>query len=488
MDAGSPNQKGIDMAFLSDNQIVADALEAYDRESVSGRPPVINQEPLEQIVAKLELGKYLRDGGLADEALGEFLARYLAVTTRLHHPAYLAHQVAVPHYAGALGSLIDGFTNNAMAIYEMGPGAASIEFFVLNWMLEKVGWPPVPLDRQQRTADSPCGGGVLTHGGSLANLTALLVARNRLAPEVWDTGVPADLVLMAPAESHYSIARAAGILGLGQKAICRLEVDARGAIIPERLEAAYERLRAEGKRPMALVANACTTAVGIYDPLQEIGEFCRRHQLWLHVDGAHGASALLSAKHKHLLRGIEQADSLTWDAHKMLQTPVLCAALLVRDHRTLDRAFQQDASYLFHDKERPGIDFAQRTVECTKAGLGLKLFMVLGAVGERGMAEHVERQTDLALQAYEYIQQQPGFECALRPQSNILCFRIEGDDPLQLHIRDALNTQGLFYLSSTMFRGKRYLRMALMNPQTRLEDIQRLLPRIRIEAEKLARP
>ena len=196
-------------------------------------------------------------------------------------------------------------------------------------MLEKVGWPPVPLDRQQRTADSPCGGGVLTHGGSLANLTALLVARNRLAPEVWDTGVPADLVLMAPAESHYSIARAAGILGLGQKAICRLEVDARGAIIPERLEAAYERLRAEGKRPMALVANACTTAVGIYDPLQEIGEFCRRHQLWLHVDGAHGASALLSAKHKHLLRGIEQADSLTWDAHKMLQTPVLCAALLV---------------------------------------------------------------------------------------------------------------------------------------------------------------
>jgi L-2,4-diaminobutyrate decarboxylase len=411
------------------------------------------------------LDKYVRDGGLADQALAEFMARYLAVTTRLHHPAYMAHQVAVPHYSGALGSLIDGFTNNAMAIYEMGPGAASIEFFVLNWMLEKVGWPPV----------------------SLANLTALIVARNRAAPEVWERGVPSDLVLMAPAESHYSIARAAGILGIGQKAVCHLEVDDRGAIIPERLPAAYARLRHEGKRPLALVANACSTAVGIYDPLREIGEFCRQQGLWLHVDGAHGASALLSARLKHLVSGVELADSLTWDAHKMLQTPVLCAALLVRDHRSLDRAFQQDASYLFHDKERPGIDFAQRTIECTKAGLGLKLFMVLGALGERRLAEHVERQTDLALRAYEYIGQQPGFECALRPQTNILCFRIDGSDELQLQVRDALNSQGLYYLSSTLFRGRRYLRMALMNPQTRLEDIQRLIPRIRLEAEKLAR-
>ena len=465
-----PNQKGMDMSFLSDNEIVADALNAYYQESVSARPPVINQEPIEQIVAQLELDKYVRDGGLADQALAEFMARYLAVTTRLHHPAYMAHQVAVPHYSGALGSLIDGFTNNAMAIYEMGPGAASIEFFVLNWMLEKVGWPPVPLDRQQRSEDRPCGGGVLTHGGSLANLTALIVARNRAAPEVWERGVPSDLVLMAPAESHYSIARAAGILGIGQKAVCHLEVDDRGAIIPERLPAAYARLRHEGKRPLALVANACSTAVGIYDPLREIGEFCRQQGLWLHVDGAHGASALLSARLKHLVSGVELADSLTWDAHKMLQTPVLCAALLVRDHRSLDRAFQQDASYLFHDKERPGIDFAQRTIECTKAGLGLKLFMVLGALGERRLAEHVERQTDLALRAYEYIGQQPGFECALRPQTNILCFRIDGSDELQLQVRDALNSQGLYYLSSTLFRGRRYLRMALTVDVGRIKE------------------
>ena len=467
------------MSFLSDGAIVAEALDRYEQDAVAARAPVINQQPLEQIIARLELAKYIRDGGLGDRELGEFLERYLSFATRLQHPAYMAHQVAIPHYSGALAGMIDGFTNNAMAIYEMGPAAASIEFFILNWMLEKVGWEPSPWNRGGAAENHSPGGGVLTHGGSLANLTALLAARQHAAPDAWDNGVPNDLVLLAPAESHYSIARAAGILGIGRKAIRTLEVDAQGRILAGKLPAICAGLRQEGKRPMAVVANACSTAVGLYDPLPAIGEFCRDQGIWFHVDGAHGACALLSEKHKHLMKGVEHADSLTWDAHKMLRTPVLCAALLVRDHRTLDRTFQQDASYLFHDKARPGIDFGHRTVECTKAGLGLKFFMVLGALGERGLADYVERQYELALQAYEYIQQQAGFECAVRPQSNILCFRTTGGDAQQLQIRDALIAQGDFYTSSTLFQGKRYLRLALMNPRTQLEDIQRLIQRIR---------
>lgn len=150
----------------------------------------------------LELRRLATGGGLRGKKLTRFLRRYLESTTRLHHPAFLAHQVAAPHPAGALASMIDGFTNNAMAIYEMGPAAAAIEFFVINWMLEKVGWPPAPSPRQ--TAEGGVhGGGVLTHGGSLANLTALLAARGRLAPQTWKEGAPPDLALMAPAESHY---------------------------------------------------------------------------------------------------------------------------------------------------------------------------------------------------------------------------------------------------------------------------------------------
>ncbi len=466
------------MPFLADAEAVLAALDTYFQESITGQMPVITQPPLRQVVSDLDLERLVKTGGLTGERLEQFLQRYLAIATRLQSPHYMAHQVAATHYAGALGSLIDGFTNNAMAIYEMGPGAASIEFFLINWMLAKIGWRPAPLPPDLPAEGQVYGGGVLTHGGSLANLTALAAARSRIAPEAWEQGNPGDLALLTAPEAHYSIARAAGILGIGQKHVYALEVDERGVIRPDRLEAALARLRADGRRALALVADACSTAVGLYDPLREIGQFCREQGIWFHVDGAHGASALLTERFKHYLDGVDLADSLVWDAHKMLRTPTLCAAVLVRDGRTLDRAFQQEASYLFHEKEQPGFDFIHRTVECTKAGLGLRLFMVLAALGEKGLAEYIERQYDLAAEAYEVLSRLPGFECAVRPQANIVCFRLNGSDERQLELRERLIQRGDFYISTTNFNGKRYLRLALMSPQTGLEDVKRLAEEI----------
>ncbi len=177
--------------------------------------------------------------------------------------------------------------------------------------------------------------------------------------------------------------------------------------------------------------------------------------------------------------GVELADSLIWDAHKLMRTPALCTAILVKDFRTIDQAFQQEASYLFHAKEQPGFDFIHRTVECTKAGLGLKWFFVLAALGEQGLEKHVDDQFELAKQAYDYIESQPEFDCAAKPQSNILCFRLEGSDQLQLDIRDKLIAQGEFYLSTTAFGGQRYLRMVFNHPHTNLDDIKQLIQKIR---------
>ena len=466
------------MSFLSDAEIVITALEKYYQESISRQKPVIQQIPLDTLASDLDLNTYMHSGRLSGERLAQFLARYLEATTRLLHPAYLAHQVGTSHYAGALASLIDGFTNNPMAIYEMGPGAASIEWTLINWLLTKVGWQPQPLRSSQDT-DQIFGGGVLTHGGSLANLTALLAARSRVAPGAWQEGNPNALVILAPAESHYSIARAAGIMGLGRNAIRTMAVDDQGVVIPEKLPEAYARLKDEGKTVMAVVANGCSTAAGLYDPIRKMGEFCNEQQVWFHIDGAHGASALLSNKHKHRLDGVELADSLIWDAHKLLRTPSLCTAILVKDARTIDQAFQQEASYIFHEKNQPGFDFIHRTVECTKAGLGLKWFFVLAALGEQGLAKHVENQYERARQAYDYIEAQPEFTCAVAPQSNILCFRVDGGDALQLEVRDKLIARGDFYLSTTEFGGRRYLRMVFNHPDTHLDDIKRLIEIIR---------
>lgn len=469
------------MSFLSDARIVSRALDRFLRDSVRRRGRVVSQPPIEDLVAALDLEGHARRGGLTGRRLAAFLDRYLASATRLHHPGYMAHQVAVPHPAGALASLVDGFTNNAMAIYEMGPSAAAIEFWVLNWMIGKIGWTPTPYPRDAKSVE-PHAGGVLTHGGSLANLTALLAARSATAPEAWERGTPPDLALLVPVESHYSIARAAGILGLGSAAIYALDVDSAGRIIPDRISACLRRVREDNRRPMALVANACSTALGLYDRLREIGTICREQGIWLHVDGAHGASALLSARHRSLLDGVELADSLAWDAHKLMRTPTLCAAVLLRDFRNLDGAFKQEASYLFHDKAQPGVDFIHRTVECTKAGLGLRFFAVLAALGEQGLAEYIERQFALARDAYAYISGLPDFESPFPPEANILCFRFRDGDAAQFAARDALIAEGSFHLSTAELQGRRYLRAAFMNPDSSMEDVRRMIERVRATA------
>jgi L-2,4-diaminobutyrate decarboxylase len=466
------------MDFEINAQIAIKALSSYMQRSEAGEGKVIEQPPMRDLAQQLEISRFIQDGGLTGEVFRNFLDRYLSATTRLRHPGYMAHQVAVTHPMGAVGSLIDGITNNPMAIYEMGPAPAAIEFVLINWMLEKVGWRPAPIPPTD-TAKTACGGGVLTSGGSLANLTALLAARGKVDPGAWKAGNRKDLVVLAPETCHYSISRAAGILGLGEQALKAVPTDPDGRLIPDRLPDMLQELQNAGSTVLAVVANACCTAVGLYDPLREAAQFCREHRLWLHVDGAHGASALLSDKLKHYLDGIELADSLVWDAHKMLRTPGLCTALIVRDHRDLDSAFQQDASYLFHDKDQPGFDFIHRAAECTKAALGLRLFLVLASEGEAAIGRYVEEQTSRAQSAAEWIRSQPDFEVAVDPDSNIVCFRFKGADELQLEIRRKLIQRGKHYVTAAEFRRRQWLRLVIMNPKTNLEDIQDLINEIR---------
>jgi L-2,4-diaminobutyrate decarboxylase len=378
------------------------------------------------------------------------------MSTRLHHPASLAHQVAVPDVPAAVADLVHGAINNPMAIYEMGAAAATIELAVVAWMARQTGLPPGA-------------GGTLTHGGSLANLTALLAARAAHAPDAWTAGAPHDLAILCTPSAHYSIERAAGILGLGTDAIIALPVDALDRIDPDRMGEALDAAHAAGRRPFALVAAACATSTGLFDDVAAAADFASAHGLWLHVDGAHGASALLSPAHRHHLTGIDRADSIIWDAHKLLRVSGLCAAVLVRDADALERAFRQHASYLFYedaDADAPGPDVITRTVECTKAAMGTKLFLELAARGERGLGEDVAARFAVAREAWELLQQRPGFEVPYEPETNIVCFRVPGDDARQVAVRDALLADGQVHLSSAEIGGRRHLRLVVTAPTT----------------------
>lgn len=466
------------MSLFDNGRQVLNHLESYYNESIGKEKKVIRQESIKTLHETMDLAYHIQSGDLTGERLDEFLKIYLDNTTRLHHPGYLAHQVGIPHITGALGSLIDGFTNNAMSIYEMGPAAAAIEFFMVNYLLEKIGWTPMPPETQTRLT-YPHGAGILTHGGSLANMTALLTARNHLDPAIRENGAPSDLILLAPEASHYSIAKSAGIIGIGGKNVRPLATDSHGRIRVSELEAVFHASVTRGCRIVALVANACATGTGLYDPISEIGDFCNEKGIWFHVDGAHGGAALFSGTRKSLLSGIHKADSMIIDAHKMLRTPTVCAALLVKDALALDSTFQTKASYLFHEKKNPGFDFLGQGMECTKAGLGLRFFMTLAAMGEKNMGAYIDAAYDLALEAFDYIRAQPDFEVPVKPESNILCFRLKGPDEAQIRIRDRLIEEGSFYLSSTELNGVRYLRMVFMNPETKLHHIKDLISAIR---------
>ncbi|GIH89493.1 pyridoxal phosphate-dependent decarboxylase family protein [Planobispora siamensis] len=441
--------------------VTVERLAAYVEESQRGLPPVIARRPPRELAERLGLTRWIREGGMTPEGYADFLAGYLAEGTRLHHPASLGHQVASPDFPAALADFVHGAANNPMAIYEMGASAATVEFEVLRWMLDKTGY-------------GEAGGGVLTHGGSLANLTALLAARAAAAPRAWTDGVPGDLAVLAPESAHYSLTRAAAILGLGERAVMPLDTDPLGRIEVARLPEALERVRRAGRRPMALVANACSTGTGLYDDLRGIGEFCAAHGVWFHVDGAHGASALLSAGHRRLLDGIGLADSMIWDAHKMLRTSSLAAAVLTRRESDLDAAFRQRASYLFYGDQ--GFDLIGRTVECSKAELGLKVFLNLAWRGERGLGDYVARQYAAAHRLWELGRERPGFAFPYEPESNIVCFRYGTGD--QVEIRERLMDDGAFHLTSAEIGGVRHLRATVMAPATDDKTLEALLDRI----------
>ena len=461
-------------------QVAFDKMLTYIKESNAGKDKVLQQRPAQDLAQELQLNDWIKNGGIKPSDFSKILDVYLENTQHMHHPSYIGHQVSVPHPMAGVTGFVNGLANNPMGIYEMGPAAATMERTVINWLLDKVGW-----FKGAHWSDFSWikgnGGGVLTNGGSMANLTALSAARSAIAPEAWEEGSPKDLVVLVPAVAHYSIARAISIMGMGKNSIIPVAVDANERLRPESLVPVYEQVKAAGKRIMAVVASACATSTGLYDPLDEVGDFCEANNLWYHIDGAHGAAALVAPEESGLMKGANRANSMIWDAHKMLQVNALCAAILYKDQQHMGATFQQKGAYLFHEKEQLGFDLMPYTIECTKSGLGAKLFWILAAEGEKGMGQFVHQQYQKAKEYHQLFSAHPDFYCPYVPESNIICFAYtkHGEsNELQLAIRNEITKRGHFYISSTEVQGRRYLRLTVMNKLTTKAHIEALIQEI----------
>ena len=424
-----------------------------------------------------------RSGRPLEEVLARLRRDVIPDSNHLCHPASMGHQVSAPLPAAVWTESLISALNQSTAVWEMSPVGTIVETRVVRWMCELAGLG----------AEA---GGTFTSGGTEASFVALLAARAAAVPTAWRGGLGTDPPVVVHGEhAHYAVARAVGQLGLGtDNAVAvpsrafRMDVAALGETL--------DRLRAGSRRVMAVVATAGTTATGSFDDLDAIGRLCEERGLWLHVDGAHGASALLSLAHRARARGIERARSIAWDPHKMMLMPLSASMLLVRDERQLEAAFAQRAPYLFHARGGDRAwDQGVRSFQCSRRLDALKVWVALQRYGADGLGTLYDRLCATAGALHAAIGARDDFEALHAPESNILCFRYLGKgsldderlDGLNLRLREAYNRSGDGWITTTVLAGRRVLRVTIMNPRTTTADVERLLDRLAGVASALAR-
>ncbi|MFA5417569.1 MAG: pyridoxal-dependent decarboxylase [Bacteroidales bacterium] len=437
--------------------------------------PVMNwHEP----AAQLEFWKHYQ---LKENNPIKLFEDILERSIHIHHPKYIGHQVCPPAPVTALASLFGALLNNGMAIYEMGGASTAIEKVVVDLLAQKVGYQE--------------GDGFITSGGTLGNLTALLAARQVAGKaNIWENGLHHQLGVMVSGEAHYSVDRALRVMGFGAKGIIKIPVGENYTMRTELLEAYFEKAKNEAIQVIGVVGSAPSTSTGMFDDLEAIARFCISKKIWFHVDAAHGGGAVFSEKYKHLLKGIEKADSVVIDGHKMLMMPGIMTFVLFRNKNHSYATFSQKAQYLLSKTdEEEWYNLALRSMECTKLMMSVKFYSILQVHGEQVLETNVDGLFDLGMEFAARIKQRKNFELALEPHSNIVCFRYveDGASDAQLNdlnskIRHQLLVKGEFYIVQTKLNESVYMRSTLMNPFTTPKTLNNLLDAIeRIAREEL---
>ncbi|HEY4198660.1 MAG TPA: aminotransferase class I/II-fold pyridoxal phosphate-dependent enzyme [Mucilaginibacter sp.] len=410
----------------------------------------------------------------------ELFDNVIANSINLHSPGYLGHQVPPSLPLTALTSALMSFLNNGMAVYEMGMTGNAMEKVIISYLASKFG-----------LGDKASG--VVTSGGTLGNLTALLAARSS-ATDIWENGSAGNqpLAVLVSEEAHYSIDRAARIMGIGKNGVIKIPVNEKFQMRTELLETYYRQATEEGKKVICVVGCSCSTSTGAFDNLQAIGDFALSHKLWFHIDGAHGAPVIFSNKYRYLLKGISKANSIVIDFHKMMMAPSLSTAVVFKDGNQAAHTFSQDAAYIYqNESDHEWFNSGKYTFECTKPATVLHTYAIIRQYGDKLYQENVDILFGLATDFATLVKDQDDFELACEPQSNIVCFRyrtLGQATSLNQAILKSLLMNGKFYIVSTMINREFFLRISIMNPFTRIDDLKLLLTDIRAFAVDLQCP
>ncbi|MFF9620061.1 lysine decarboxylase DesA [Streptomyces griseosporeus] len=423
-------------------------------------------------IERIDLDRPLGDTSAVLDELEEV---YLRDAVYFHHPRYLAHLNCPVVIPAVLGEAVLSAVNSSLDTWDQSTGGTLIERRLIDWTAERIGLGA--------NAD-----GVFTSGGSQSNLQALLLAREEAKTD--DLG---RLRILASEVSHFSVKKSAKLLGLGPDAVITLPVDHDKRLQTVALARELERCAKDGLVPMAVVATAGTTDFGSIDPLPEIAELCAQYGTWLHVDAAYGCGLLVSPTRRHLLAGIERADSVTVDYHKSFFQPVSSSAVLVRDAATLRHATYH-AEYLnprrmVQERIPNQVD---KSLQTTRRFDALKLWMTLRVMGADGIGRLFDEVCDLAEQGWRLLAADPRYDVVVEPSLSTLVFRwipAAVTDPAEidranLYARKALFASGDAIVAGTKVAGRHYLKFTLLNPETTAADIAAVLDLIAGHAEQ----
>ncbi len=387
------------------------------------------------------------------------------------HPGYIGHMDSIPTTLSVIADLLVAALNNNMLSVEMSPVFSRLEMLVLQQIAQLFGL-------------GPQANGVLVSGGSLANLQALIVARNQ-AFNALETGIPSGQqpVFLVSEVAHTSFKKAAMVMGLGTRAAIPVATNQNSQIEIDDLNTKLAQAKTDGQQPFAIVATAGTTVTGSIDPIYQMASIAKLNKLWFHVDAAYGGALMFSDCYQSQLAGIEQADSVTFNPQKWLYVAKTSAIVMFRQFDQLQKQFRVLAPYMHDHDDWPNL--GELTVQGTRHADILKLWLSLQHIGRDGYSAIIDHNYELTKTFTAAVKARQFLRLASEPQMNLVCFRAEPAALPTDHLDDWnhglqqwLLQTGNTFLSLPTYRGQRWLKAVLLNPFTTVDHIHRLFSHV----------
>lgn len=442
--------------------IAEDLMKAEEKE------PVLRPEAPEALFTRLEIS--LSEEGISDSEFEPILRDLVLNTPRTATRKFFNQLFGGRNSKASLGDLLAVLLNNSMYTYKVGGPMVGVEKELLHKSAQLLGYPA--------SAD-----GTLAPGGSMTNFMAMLMARDKAQETARSKGLDgAKLTLYTSRESHYSIPKNAAFMGVGRDQIRYVNSDDQGKMRMDHLQELISEDRANGHQPFLVIGTAGTTVMGAFDPMEGIAEICEKESIWFHVDGAYCGSVIFSDTYRPLIAGAERADSFSYNAHKMLGTPLSCSLILVKDKRWLYESFANDADYLY---QTDGDDYnlGKTSLQCGRRNDALKFWTLWKSAGTKGLAEIVDRQFELANHALDYVREHPDYTVYSYENSLGICFNYK-DIPAD-KLCNQLYEAGELMIGYGQFHGDEFVRLVTVNAGNEKEDIDRFFKLLEAFADKM---